>query len=183
MKIHTAFAFIIGIFIPATVFCQDTSQNQKLSENETYHVSPHNMINPQQHPAIYRDTRLGSSSPLYNTYEKNNYGAGAITTNPNKNSGGMSSTPSFPADTNRQSIFYSDTRLGSSSPLYNSYQKNDDGAGSVTTNPNKNGGGSFSPGMEGSPTNPPAADTILSNKGQTPSGNVQDTGSVTTNPQ
>jgi len=32
----------------------------------------------------YRDTRLGSSSPLYNTYEKNNNGAGSITTNPNK---------------------------------------------------------------------------------------------------
>lgn len=33
---------------------------------------------------IYRDTRLGSSSPLYNTYEKNDNGAGSITTNPNK---------------------------------------------------------------------------------------------------
>lgn len=32
----------------------------------------------------YRDTRLGSSSPLYNTYEKNADGAGAVTTNPNK---------------------------------------------------------------------------------------------------
>lgn len=35
-------------------------------------------------PNIYRDTRLGSSSPLYNTYIKNHYGAGAVTTNPNK---------------------------------------------------------------------------------------------------
>jgi hypothetical protein len=34
--------------------------------------------------SMYRDTRLGSSSPLYNTYQKNDYGAGAITTNPNK---------------------------------------------------------------------------------------------------
>jgi len=34
--------------------------------------------------STYRDTRLGSSSPLYNTYEKNDDGAGAITTNPNK---------------------------------------------------------------------------------------------------
>lgn len=33
---------------------------------------------------IYRDTRLGSSSPQYNTYQKNDFGAGAITTNPNK---------------------------------------------------------------------------------------------------
>lgn len=40
--------------------------------------------NPVQHHPMYRDTRLGSSSPLYNTYKKNDYGAGAITTNPNK---------------------------------------------------------------------------------------------------
>jgi hypothetical protein len=46
---------------------------------------------------IYRPTRLGSSSPLYNTYEKNNYGAGAITTNPNKQ-GGSSPIGSLPSD-------------------------------------------------------------------------------------
>ena len=33
---------------------------------------------------LYRPTRLGSSSPLYDTYKKNDYGAGAITTNPQK---------------------------------------------------------------------------------------------------
>ncbi|MEO6682927.1 MAG: hypothetical protein ABIN48_08875 [Ginsengibacter sp.] len=36
---------------------------------------------------FYPDTRLGSSSPLYNTYKKNDYGAGAITTNPFKTGG------------------------------------------------------------------------------------------------
>lgn len=36
---------------------------------------------------MYRPTRLGSSSPLYNTYRKNDNGAGAITTNPNKSAG------------------------------------------------------------------------------------------------
>ncbi len=41
-------------------------------------------IEPFSKPKIYRDTRLGSSSPLYNTYKKNDYGAGAITNNPNK---------------------------------------------------------------------------------------------------
>lgn len=30
----------------------------------------------------YRDTRLGSSSPLYDTYEKNSNGAGSVTTTP-----------------------------------------------------------------------------------------------------
>lgn len=32
--------------------------------------------------APYRDTRLGSSSPLYDTYEKNSNGAGSVTSNP-----------------------------------------------------------------------------------------------------
>lgn len=36
---------------------------------------------PQQ-PHIYVDTRLGSSTPQYDTYEKNNYGAGSVTTSP-----------------------------------------------------------------------------------------------------
>lgn len=40
--------------------------------------------NPDPASPIYRDTRLGSSSPLYNTYQKNDNGAGAVTTNPNK---------------------------------------------------------------------------------------------------
>jgi hypothetical protein len=30
----------------------------------------------------YNDTRLGSSSPLYDTWEKNNNGAGSVTTSP-----------------------------------------------------------------------------------------------------
>ncbi len=31
---------------------------------------------------MYRDTRLGSSEKKYNTYKKNDYGAGAVTTSP-----------------------------------------------------------------------------------------------------
>jgi|SRR5690242_9649952 len=33
-------------------------------------------------PNSLYDTRLGSSSPQYNTYEKNSYGAGTVTTSP-----------------------------------------------------------------------------------------------------
>lgn len=40
--------------------------------------------NPDPASPIYRDTRLGSSSPLYNTYKTNDNGAGSVTTNPNK---------------------------------------------------------------------------------------------------
>jgi hypothetical protein len=36
---------------------------------------------PQQVPSeIYRDTRLGSSTPQYDTWKKNNNGAGSVTT-------------------------------------------------------------------------------------------------------
>ena len=92
---------------------------------------------------MYRDTRLGSSSPLYNTYQKNDNGAGAITTNPNK-SGGMipitseeMAIDSAAAKLTPEKQMYRDTRLGSSSPLYNTYEKNKEGAGAVTTNPIK----------------------------------------------
>ena len=44
----------------------------------------------------YRPTRLGSSSPLYDTYKKNDNGAGAITTNPNKSAGFGSPVISYP---------------------------------------------------------------------------------------
>lgn len=36
----------------------------------------------QPQPHIYMDTRLGSSTKQYDTYEKNNYGAGSVTTSP-----------------------------------------------------------------------------------------------------
>lgn len=98
------------------------------------------------HPSEYQDTRLGSSSPLYNTYRTNDNGAGAITTNPNK--GGSRSSVAGGEASNQKAFVphapvntYRDTRLGSSSPLYNTYRTNDNGAGSVTNNPNKGGGG------------------------------------------
>lgn len=142
MKTKTIAIFVTGIFISNCVFSQDTSQNQKLSQDRTYEPAPlqNEYTTPQPH--IYRDTRLGSSSPLYNTYKKNDYGAGAITTNPNKG-GGSIFNQTYPATDSSRSQIFRDSRLGSSSPLYNTYQKNDYGAGAITTNPNKGGGGSF----------------------------------------
>lgn len=85
-------------------------------------------------PQIYRDTRLGSSSPLYNTYRTNDNGAGAITNQVKGNTGGITaSTPEVnPATINVKPQSYNENRLGSSSPLYDTYEKNDNGAGSVT---------------------------------------------------
>jgi hypothetical protein len=39
---------------------------------------------PAKPTSIYMDTRLGSSSPLYDTYEKNSNGAGSITSMPKR---------------------------------------------------------------------------------------------------
>ncbi len=148
MKAKTLAIFVCGFFISTCGFSQDTSQNQRLTQDRTYEPArqaplPNEYATPQPH--IYRDARLGSSSPLYNTYKKNDYGAGAITTNPNKGSG-STVTETYPIqDSSQKSPIYRDTRLGSSSPLYNTYQKNDYGAGAITTNPNKGGGGSFTP--------------------------------------
>src|SRR6185437_10586767 len=85
MKSKIIFISIIICSFSYTVMGQDTSENQRLSENQTYYIrtpDANYTHNAQNH--IYRDTRLGSSSPLYNTYKKNDYGAGAITTNPYK---------------------------------------------------------------------------------------------------
>lgn len=80
-------------------FSQDSTYYktlQKVNINKTIGDSTfgqHTLHFRNTPPPIYRDTRLGSSSPLYNTYKKNDYGAGAITTNPNK-----TGTPIFTAD-------------------------------------------------------------------------------------
>lgn len=91
---------------------------------------------------VYRDTRLGSSEPQYDTYKKNDYGAGAVTTNTNKIGGGVivnqnnaETNESKPAINSSGNTPIYRNRLGSSSPLYNTYEKNDYGAGSVTTSP------------------------------------------------
>ena len=58
--------------------------NQKSVKNNSAVKEQKKVLDvPVQQP-MYRDTRLGSSSKMYDTYEKNDYGAGAITNNPNK---------------------------------------------------------------------------------------------------
>ncbi len=85
---------ISGIFISAAGFSQDTTDLQ-IKKDSVSHQYPGNKkplvtFRNQNKGArsgtkpIYRDTRLGSSSKMYDTYKKNDYGAGAITTNPNK---------------------------------------------------------------------------------------------------
>jgi len=64
---------------PGQINNQSGKLNNKIINNNTKIETNNSPASP-----IYRDTRLGSSSPLYNTYEKNDNGAGSVTTNPNK---------------------------------------------------------------------------------------------------
>lgn len=62
---------------------QTPVSNEAGKINNNTKIGTNNNYNPNPGP-IYRDTRLGSSSPLYDTYKKNDNGAGSVTTNPNK---------------------------------------------------------------------------------------------------
>lgn len=95
---------IMGIFLSAAAFSQDSTllkNSNKVTFKSDAHM--HSTIvaplksspgNPASEATLH-DTRLGSSSPLYNTYQKNDYGAGSITNNPNK--GASEATPYVPA--------------------------------------------------------------------------------------
>lgn len=129
---------IIGsaMFTASSAYAQDTSENQKLTEEHTYPIELKPHVTPTK-PEIYRDTRLGGSSPYFNTYEKNDYGAGAITTDPNKANGIARYPQGYFDSSNLSGKIYRDTRLGGSSPGHRTYKTNDYGAGAITTDPNK----------------------------------------------
>lgn len=132
--------FIQALLISFAAFSQDStfSYQKNASPIHTPNI-PKQSYKGVNQPA-YFDTRLGSSSPLYNSYQKNLNGAGAVTNDSHKGQNGQifgSSLPEINSTSN--STIYKDTRLGSSSPLYNTYQKNDFGAGAITSNPNKSG--------------------------------------------
>lgn len=97
------FGIVALLFISLTSKSQNSNEVNKADSNYLYRIDtvkqntyptktqqlqssqyPRMYDHVRLTPHIYRDTRLGSSSPLYNSYIKNHYGAGAITTNPNK---------------------------------------------------------------------------------------------------
>ena len=73
---------------PVTVQPSDTKLNASNSVTAPPSVTvtaptPKVIPKPKAPPELpYMDTRLGSSSPQYNTWEKNNNGAGSVTTSP-----------------------------------------------------------------------------------------------------
>ncbi|MEO9098842.1 MAG: hypothetical protein ABI267_00875 [Ginsengibacter sp.] len=81
------------MFISLKSFCQDTTHLSKKQVPHKKSPTTHKaLVSRTQNKRIitsakrpmYRDTRLGGSSKKYNTYKKNDNGAGAITNNPNK---------------------------------------------------------------------------------------------------
>ena len=81
---------VSGLLISFHGFSQDTTYHSGATQKSgTQTNSQTGFKKSATHTAhvkkpIYRDTRLGSSSKKYNTYKKNDNGAGAVTTNPNK---------------------------------------------------------------------------------------------------
>lgn len=74
---------------PVTQTASQVQSSQTPINNQAGKINNNTKIgtdnyNPDPASPIYRDTRLGSSSPLYNTYKTNDNGAGSVTTNPNK---------------------------------------------------------------------------------------------------
>ncbi|MFS8083693.1 MAG: hypothetical protein ACMG51_09590 [Ginsengibacter sp.] len=97
-------SFISAVFMLSFMFAsaQDSTINKKKSVAITHKYRNIRAPHPKK-KIIYRDTRLGSSSPMYNTYKKNDKGAGAITTNPNKGGGG--SAPVMVAENPKDSVY------------------------------------------------------------------------------
>lgn len=84
---------LLALFGTSSLFAQDTTKTSKTKSKEIQEYDTilvpksKSRITFRNKKKVYRPTRLGSSSPLYDTYQRNDKGAGAVTTNPNKAAG------------------------------------------------------------------------------------------------
>ncbi len=100
------------------------------SAPETNHVPE---AKPVSAKPVAKTNQVSETKPVYKTKQKP---ALANTTVINKSSNYTSPVPvQKEVQTKPAAIPMRDTRLGSSSPLYDTYEKNNNGAGSVTTSP------------------------------------------------
>lgn len=87
-RLNLLFIFVFAFTL--VLQAQDTTKNRKqtvkqVEEYDTVLVpKQRTRITFRNRKKVYRPTRLGSSSPLYDTYKRNDEGAGSVTTNPNK---------------------------------------------------------------------------------------------------
>ncbi len=89
MKFKIFITLLFSIAFAVKGHAQDTtkmhiSKTNKMHVNSARKSTHQSVIKPKTTSKIYRDTRLGSSEPQYNTYKKNDNGAGAVTTSPKK---------------------------------------------------------------------------------------------------
>lgn len=85
MKLRIFFVIITAISFSLTAYSQDSTKKvlkPRMKSNVQIHKKKYRRMHDTT--KIYRDTRLGSSEKKYNTYKKNDNGAGAITTSPKK---------------------------------------------------------------------------------------------------
>jgi hypothetical protein len=85
---------VLCVLISISGFSQDTTHHlvpkkatakkstQPALKKETSYIYPYKVYKAPAKKPIYRDTRLGSSTKKYDTYKKNDKGAGAVTTSP-----------------------------------------------------------------------------------------------------
>ena len=135
MKIKTGIFTTFLFFIPFFSFCQDSTGSSKQETKLHKFFHPENKSN-----VVAQDSsRPVSPNVAATTLADSSYKTVVNNTPPPAAETKTSPVPVTPAPVQQtpENTIYRDTRLGSSSPLYNTYEKNNNGAGSVTTNPNK----------------------------------------------
>ncbi|MEO6187541.1 MAG: hypothetical protein ABIO82_06290 [Ginsengibacter sp.] len=83
MKKKISISFAVSLLISFSAFSQDSTR-AKVPSDKSWPAITDRRYEPgdSADPKLYRPTRLGSSEPQYDTYKKNDYGAGAVTTEP-----------------------------------------------------------------------------------------------------
>ncbi len=112
---------VLILFFSSKSFSQTTKAIP--SGSDTTSTSRHNDLNNRK---IYRATNGTKKSQVSNAGSATTYSPGASS---------QVKTSVHPAKKSTKKRMYRDTRLGSSEKKYDTYKKNDYGAGSVTTHP------------------------------------------------
>ncbi len=86
MKFRIFFVVMVATSFSLAAYSQDSTKKELKPRMKSGSIQMHKKKYKRMHDTtkIYRDTRLGSSEKKYNTYKKNDNGAGAVTTSPKK---------------------------------------------------------------------------------------------------
>lgn len=86
MKLRIFFVIMVATSFSLTAYSQDSTKRVLKPRITADSIQMHKKKYKNMHAKtkIYRDTRLGSSEKKYDTYKKNDNGAGSVTTSPKK---------------------------------------------------------------------------------------------------